>query len=148
MKKLFLISIVALFSVGVFAQDSGLGLGLIFGEPTGLSAKMWTSERTALDAAVAWSFSGLGWVHIQADFLIHNYDIISVSKGKLPLYYGVGAYTAFSSNFGLGIRVPLGLAYQFEGAPVEVFVEVAPGLALLPALGFYIGGGIGARYFF
>ncbi len=148
MKKLFLISIVALFSVGVFAQDSGLGLGLIFGEPTGLSAKMWTSERTALDAAVAWSFSGLGWVHIQADFLIHNYDIISVSKGKLPLYYGVGAYTAFSSNFGLGIRVPLGLAYQFEGAPVDVFAEVAPGLALLPDIGFYFGGGIGVRYFF
>ena len=148
MKKLFLISIVALFSVGVFAQDSGLGLGLIFGEPTGLSAKMWTSERTALDAAVAWSFSGLGWVHIQADFLIHNYDIISVSKGKLPLYYGVGAYTAFSSNFGLGIRVPLGLAYQFEGAPVDVFAEIAPGLALLPDIGFYFGGGIGVRYFF
>jgi len=141
MKKLLLISIISLFSLGVFAQDSGLGLGLIFGEPTGLSAKMWTSERTALDAAVAWSFSG-------ADFLIHNYDIISVSKGKLPLYYGVGAYTAFSSDFGLGARVPLGMAYQFEGAPVDVFAEIAPGLALLPDLGFYIGGGIGVRYFF
>jgi len=148
MKKLLLISIVSLFSLGLFAQDSGLGLGLIFGEPTGLSAKMWTSERTALDAAVAWSFSGVGWFHVQADFLIHNYDIISVSKGKLPLYYGVGAYTAFSSDFGLGARVPLGLAYQFEGAPVDIFAEIAPGLALLPDLGFYIGGGIGARYFF
>lgn len=148
MKRLLLISIVSLFSLGVFAQDSGLGLGLIFGEPTGLSAKMWTSERTAIDAAVAWSFSGLGWLHIQADFLLHNYDIISVSKGKLPLYYGVGAYTAFSSDFGLGARIPLGLAYQFEGAPVDVFAEIAPGLALLPDLGFYIGGGIGVRYFF
>lgn len=148
MKKLFFVSIVSLFSLGVFAQDSGLGLGLIFGEPTGLSAKMWTSERTAIDAAVAWSFSDPGWFHVHANFLIHNYDIITVSTGKLPLYYGVGAYTAFSSEFGLGARVPLGLAYQFEGAPVEVFAEVAPGLALLPALSFYIGGGIGARYFF
>jgi len=148
MNKLFFISLVSLFSLGVFAQDSGLGLGLIFGEPTGLSAKMWTSERTAIDAAVAWSFSTPGWFHVHADFLIHNYDIITVSTGKLPLYYGVGAYTAFSSEFGLGVRVPLGLAYQFEGAPVDIFAEVAPGLALLPALRFYIGGGIGVRYFF
>ena len=148
MKKLFFISTFFLFSIGLFAQDSGLGLGLIFGEPTGLSAKMWTSERTAIDAAVAWSFSTPGWFHVHADFLIHNYDIITVSTGKLPLYYGVGAYTAFSSEFGLGARVPLGLAYQFEGAPVDIFAEVAPGLAVLPALKFYIGGGIGARYFF
>ena len=104
MKKLILVSIVVLFSLSMFAQDKGLGLGLIFGEPTGLSAKIWTSERTALDAAVAWSFSDPGWFHIQADFLIHNYDIISVSQGKLPLYYGVGAYTAFSSELGLGVR--------------------------------------------
>ena len=49
MKKLILLAFVALFSVGVMAQNSGLGLGVIFGEPTGLSAKIWTSERTALD---------------------------------------------------------------------------------------------------
>jgi hypothetical protein len=148
MKKLILVSIIALFSLSIFAQDEGFGLGLIFGEPTGLSAKLWTSQRTALDAAVAWSFSGVGWLHLQADFLMHNYDIISVSEGKLPLYYGGGAYLAFSSDLGLGIRVPLGLAYQFEGAPVDVFAEIAPGLALLPDIGFYIGGGIGARYYF
>jgi len=148
MKKLLLISIVSLFSLVLYAQVGGLGLGLSFGVPTGLSAKVWASEIAAIDAAVAWSFSGVGWFHLHADFLMHNYDIISVSKGKLPLYYGIGAYTTFSSDFGLGARVPIGLAYQFEGAPVDIFAEHAPGLALLPDLGFYIGGGIGARYFF
>jgi len=148
MKKIVLASLITLFSFGVFAQDSGLGLGLIFGEPTGLSAKMWTSERTALDAAVAWSFSGLGFFHIQSDFLIHNYELLPVSKGKLPVYYGLGAFIAFSSELGLGIRVPFGLAYQFEGAPVDLFGELVPGLSLLPDLGLYFGGGIGVRYFF
>jgi len=148
MKKLILVSFISLFTLGVFAQDEGFGLGLVFGEPTGLSAKLWTSERTALDAAVAWSFAGSGWMHIQTDFLMHNYDIITVSKGRLPLYYGAGAYMTFSSEFGLGARVPLGLAYQFEGAPVDIFAEIAPGLALLPEIGFYIGGGFGARYYF
>jgi len=148
MKKLILIAFVTLFSVGVFAQDSGLGLGIIFGEPTGLSAKMWTSERTAIDAAVAWSFVGSGWLHIHADFLMHNFDLINVSEGSLPVYFGVGAYIGLSSDLGLGARVPVGLAYHFEGTPVEVFFELAPGLALLPEIKFYMGGGIGARYYF
>ena len=148
MKKLILIAFVSLFSLGAFAQDSGLGLGLIFGEPTGLSAKMWTSERTAIDAAVAWSFVGSGWLHIHSDFLIHNFDLIDVSEGSLPVYFGVGAYLGLASDLGLGARVPVGLAYHFEGAPVEVFFELAPGLALLPEIKFYIGGGIGARYYF
>ena len=148
MKKLILVTIVALFSLGVFAQDKGLGLGLIFGEPTGLSAKMWTSERTAIDAALGWSFSDPGWFHIQSNFLIHNYELLTVSQGALPVYFGLGAFMAFSSELGLGMRVPFGLAYQFEGAPVDIFGEIAPGLYLLQDLGFYFGGGIGVRYFF
>ena len=127
MKKLILIAFVSLFSVGVFAQDSGLGLGVIFGEPTGLSAKMWTSDRTAIDAAAAWSFVGTGWLHIHADFLVHNFDLINVSEGSLPVYFGVGAYVGLSSDLGLGARVPVGIAYHFEGAPVEAFFELAPG---------------------
>ena len=31
----------------------GFGIGLIVGEPTGLSAKKWLSDATAIDAAVA-----------------------------------------------------------------------------------------------
>jgi hypothetical protein len=148
MKKLFLVALIALCSFSIFAQDKGFGLGLVFGEPTGLSAKLWTSERTALDAAVAWSFVGSGWMHIQADFLMHNYELIEVSEGALPFYYGVGAFLGLSTDLGLGARVPVGLAYQFEGAPVDIFAEIAPGISLLPEIKFYIGGGIGARYFF
>jgi hypothetical protein len=148
MKRLILVAIVALFSVGVFAQNDGFGLGVIFGEPTGLSAKLWTSEKTALDAAVAWSFVGTGWLHMHADFLIHNFELIDVSQGSLPVYFGVGAYVGLSSDLWLGARVPFGIAYHFDGAPVEVFAEVVPGLKLLPEINFYIGGGIGVRYYF
>lgn len=150
MKKLFLVSIVALFSLGLFAQNSGFGLGAVFGEPTGLSAKLWTSEKTAIDAAAAWSFAGNngGFFHIHADFLIHNFNLITVSEGQLPLYFGIGAFMDFASELGLGIRVPIGLAYHFESAPLDVFAEIAPGLSLLPGTDFYFGGGIGIRYYF
>ena len=149
MKKLFLVSIIALFSLSVFAQDEGFGLGLIIGEPTGLSAKVWTSERTAVDAALAWSFYGHGgWIHIHSNFLMHNFDLFPVSKGRLPLYYGAGAYLSFAPDLKMGIRAPVGVAYHFEEIPLELFAELAPGLALLPGIGFYFGGGTGARYYF
>lgn len=148
MKKIFIVSILALLSFGLFAQNSGVGLGVIFGEPTGLSAKLWTSERTAVDGAVAWSFAGNGWLHVHTDFLIHNYDLIDVSQGALPVYFGLGGFVTFASDLGLGARVPFGLAYQFEDAPLDIFVEVVPGLSLFPGIGFYMSGGIGVRYFF
>ena len=148
MKKLVLVSIAVLFSLGLFAQGDGFGLGVVFGEPTGLSAKAWTSEKTAIDAVAAWSFAGAGFFHIHADFLVHNYDLIDVSEGRLPVYFGVGAYLNFASDLGMGIRVPIGLDYQFGNAPFDIFAEVAPGLALLPGTAFYIGGGIGVRFFF
>ncbi|MEA3462855.1 MAG: DUF3996 domain-containing protein [Bacteroidota bacterium] len=148
MKKLLLVLIVSTFSLGLFAQNDGFGLGAIFGEPTGLSAKVWTSQKTAIDGALAWSFAGSGFFHIHTDFLVHNFDLIDVSEGALPVYFGLGAYMDFASDMGLGIRVPLGMAYHFESAPLEIFAEIVPGLALLPGTDFYFGGGIGIRYYF
>ena len=37
------------------AQDSGFGLGVILGEPTGISGKLWLGGKTAIDGATAWS---------------------------------------------------------------------------------------------
>jgi hypothetical protein len=148
MKKLILLSVTVLFSAGLLAQGDGFGLGAVFGEPTGLSAKVWSSDNTAIDGALAWSFAGPGFLHIHTDFLIHNFDLIDVSEGALPVYFGVGAFVNFAADLGLGIRVPLGLAYHFDSAPLEIFAEIVPGLSLLPATDFYLGGGIGIRYYF
>ena len=52
MKKTIIIALLGVFSLGIAAQDSGFGAGVIFGEPTGLSLKSWMSSKTAVDAAV------------------------------------------------------------------------------------------------
>ena len=148
MRKTIFIALISLFSVGLYAQNEGIGLGVILGEPTGLSAKFWTGERTAVDAAVAWSFYAPPRFHIHSNFLFHNFDLFSVGSGELPLYFGGGAYIALTSDFGLGLRAPVGVAYHFEDIPLELFVEVAPGISLLPDTKFYFGGGTGARYYF
>ena len=147
MKKTIIIALLGLFSLGIAAQDSGFGAGVIFGEPTGLSLKSWMSSKTAVDAAVTWSAVD-DFLYIHADFLIHNFNIIDVSDGQLPLYFGLGAKVGFGQDVIFGARIPIGLDYMFSGAPIDIFVEIVPGLTLLPEPGFDIDGGIGIRYWF
>ena len=146
MKRLIFFCVVLLVAGTVRAQESGLGIGIILGEPTGLSAKLWTTEDMAMDAGLAWSFTGTGYVRIHTDLLWHR-RVFDVGTGSMPLYYGLGAKLLLASELGLGIRIPAGLAYQFESAPIDIFVELVPGLNLLPATTLDVVLALGARYF-
>jgi hypothetical protein len=139
---------IVLFDTAALSQDSNFGLGIVVGEPTGISGKYWTSRTTAIDGAVAWSFNHEGSFYIHGDFLKHHFEIIDISEGQMPLYYGIGAKAVFADDGIFGAHVPLGIAYLFEGAPLDVFLEIRPGLNLLPATEFDMSGGIGVRYYF
>ena len=130
------------------AQQTGFGLGLIIGEPTGLSGKYWISPWTAIDGAFAWSIDKNSGVHLHSDYLWHDYRIISVIKGKLPIYYGVGARIVFATNNNFGVRGVAGLNYIFDGTPLDIFLELVPILDIAPKVGFDFNGAIGIRYYF
>ncbi len=143
------------------AQERKFGLGVILGEPTGLSAKLWTTGRNAFDFGLGWSvggdrigrhdvyYDGGSRVHFHMDYLWHSFDAIR-STERFPLYYGVGG--RFNSGGGyhsaLAVRGVLGIAWLPRGAPVDVFLEAAPSLQFAPATGFGIDAGLGARYYF
>jgi len=146
--KFALCLIILLFINNISAQNRGAGLGLIIGEPTGFSFKYWLSSTTAVDAALAWSFVDNGAFHIHADYILHSFDLIRVPEGKMPFYYGIGGRIKTSDDARLGVRVPLGLAYLFQKAPVDIFLEVVPILDLTPKTDFRINAALGARYFF
>ena len=42
------------------AREHPFGLGVITGEPSGISGKLWLSEKTAVDGAMAWWRSPVG----------------------------------------------------------------------------------------
>lgn len=133
------------------SYDHGnFGIGIILGEPTGLSAKMWTTKNTAFDIGVAWSWSGDGHFHIHGDYLFHNFDLFDVSKGTLPVYIGIGARMLFRDNADdrIGVRIPVGIEYYFDGMPIAVFGEIVPILDLAPSTDFDINGGLGVRFYF
>ncbi len=147
--SLYLMLIVTLFPLSAMAKDQRtFGLGVILGEPTGLSAKLWTSRTTALDGSLAWSFGRKDAFHMHGDFLLHDYSLIKISEGKLPVYYGIGGRLKLQVETLLGVRFPLGLNYQFARAPFDIFIEIVPILELIPATDFNMNAAIGVRFFF
>jgi hypothetical protein len=130
------------------AQDRGFGLGIILGEPTGISAKLWTGCTTAFDGAVAWSFEKESSMHLHGDLLFHNFNRCKVENGKLLLYCGIGGRLKFEDDSKVGVRVPLGINYLFENSPLDFFLEIVPILDLAPKTDFSLNGAIGIRYFF
>ncbi len=143
-----LMFILMFFPCAVLAQDQGFGLGFMLGEPTGISFKKWTGSKTAIDGAVAWSFSGQNSLHLHADYLIHRFDLIKVEKGRLPLYFGLGARLKLEDPTRFGVRIPVGVSYIFEEIPIDIFFELVPIFDLAPATDFKIAGSIGIRYYF
>jgi hypothetical protein len=149
MKRIFLTTAFLFLLSGmiqsVFAQADGFGIGVILGEPTGLSLKKWTSQRGAFDVGVGWSIS-TEYLHVHADYLVHFMNAIGVNQGQLPLYLGLGASLNLTDNTQFGARVPLGINYIFGDVPLDLFAEIAPGLRLVPDTHFMLEGGVGIRF--
>lgn len=151
MKKIFgLLILTFFFAVSAEAQGTqrNKGLGAIIGDPTGVSASLWTSSSNAFSAGAAWHFVGDSSLHLHVDYLFYRFDIIDVTKGDLPLYFGVGGRVRFDNEDKFGVRFPLGIAYHFENDPLELFLEIAPVLDLVPGTGLTGNSGIGIRYYF
>jgi len=129
------------------AAGSGIGLGAVVGEPTGLSAKIWQGRMNSIDMLVGWSFRS-NYVHLVADYVWHNYDLIPVNRGKFPIYYGLGGSAVVANDPSIGVRIVGGLEYLFPDAPLDLFLEVAPVAVIVPDAGIDVNAGLGMRFFF
>jgi hypothetical protein len=153
MKKILLLSLLLStllafsFSTSADAQsrESNTELGIILGEPTGISLKAWQSDVTAFDAGIAWSFGDNGSLHLHCDYLRHNW--LDVESGSLALYYGLGARLQLADDPRLGARIPVGLQYNIPDTRLTTFFEVAPLLDLVPETEFDVNGGLGLRIY-
>jgi len=142
-KRMVVLAILVLAVAGVSVAQTSVGV--ILGEPTGLSGKQWMGDASSLDLAVAWSFVPQGALYVHLDYQQH-FDQIDVDPGTLLWFAGIGPRVYLGNDVGLGLRIPVGLVYDIEDVPLEVFLEVAPGINLFPATVFNVGGGIGVRY--
>lgn len=137
-------------SADLRAQDKGFGLGIMLGEPTGLSAKYWLDNNKALDFGLAYSFvQSVNALSIHCDYVYHNNDIIK-SDLRIPVYYGFGARLRVGNDNknALGARGVIGILYIDEKHPFDIFGEIAPVFNLFPKTSLQIDFAIGARYYF
>ncbi|MFQ5600073.1 MAG: hypothetical protein ACE5G2_05925 [Candidatus Krumholzibacteriia bacterium] len=132
----------------VTAQQHGFGLGFLFGEPAGVNGKLWRGHDTALVGGLAWSFVDDGAADLYGDFVWHRFGLLDVDRGRLPLYVGVGARLQLDGGSRFGIRIPVGMNYLFETAPIDAFVEFVPLFDLAPETDWEFNAAVGFRYFF
>lgn len=125
-------------------------LGLYLGQPTGISAKYWFNAKNAVDGVAAWSFGGAGGgsMVVAADYLF-TFPGVKIETETFPLYVGAGAIVNLAmSDIAVGARIPLGALYLFRDVPLEISLEIVPGLYLFPSTSFLAMGGFGVRYCF
>lgn len=155
-----------------FEANKTFGLGIMLGSPTGLSGKYFLGPSTAIDFGIGaiGRVRGRAGVHMHADFLWHPISLVSDPAFELPLYVGIGGRffswdwrhnDHYHDGQAIGVRAPIGIAFDFNNVPIDIFVELALVLDFLfvdddnfdddfEDNGLYvdIDGAIGFRYYF
>ncbi|MDP2599618.1 MAG: hypothetical protein Q8P84_02650 [Deltaproteobacteria bacterium] len=160
--RFFTVVLVLLVSATSFAispygpEGKRFGAGLYLGEPTGITLKGYLTEQLAINGVAAWSFTTDSLMVI-GDVVFDFFDIpVDSDAVNIPFYAGAGAVISIDGGRGAGrsdgttagVRIPVGVAFQWTRHPVEAFVEVGPGVRLAPNTEFDLTGGVGARYYF
>jgi hypothetical protein len=122
-----------------FQANKTFGLGLELGEPSGLTGKYFFSDNGAFDFGIGWIYRHYYYgdgMHLYADLLFHPVSLVSADAFELPLYIGGGlrywsfryCYMQFCDERGaaLGLRIPIGIAFDFNDAPLDIFLQVVP----------------------
>jgi hypothetical protein len=157
-----------------FQANKTFGLGGMLGAPTGLSGKWFVGDSTAIDFGLGtiYGYRDRHGMHTHADFLWHPVSLASASGFELPLYLGVGGRLfngrrcyrydrgvcelTYRDYTALGVRGPIGLAFDFNNIPLDIFVEAALVMDILfdyddnreDRLYFDVNGAVGVRYYF
>jgi hypothetical protein len=144
-------------------KHGDFGLGAVLGDPTAVTAKVWTHPDEAFDVGIGYDLNN--FFLIDADYLWHFpewFAKTSVHKGTLMPYIGVGGIlwvntasnratpTYFTNNgsVGIGVRVPVGIEWLPGKPPLGLFAELVPGVGLVPGVFAFLQGGVGARFYF
>ena len=152
------------FAAEADAVDKGaFGVGLIIGEPAGISLKLYLGEEsnTAIAAAVGFAFAADG-LHAHVDYLWHPWILTTEDKFVLPAYMGLGLRVLDhrrqldNDDFHVGVRGSIGMVFDFKTIPIDAFAEVALVMDYRTGggdpdhdnLGPDLNASIGVRYYF
>ena len=145
------------------AEGGPFGLGLIIGSPTGISGKYYLGvSGQAVDFAMGGAVASERGLHVHADYLWHPLMLTQESTFNLPVHVGIGARLldhdkgkdGGDDDFHVGVRVPVGITFDFTEVPIDVFIELAlimdfrAGDRHDDSIGLDLNAGVGVRYYF
>src|SRR5882672_11018359 len=113
------LTVLIFFSLPSFAERRGdQGLGLMIGNPSGFSWKMWLDESFGIDAAAG---IDRGEFDLHTTILWHDFNWAKASSdktlqditsnGDFPFYVGIGPRILFAHKTEFGVRIPFRLSY-------------------------------------
>jgi len=147
-----------------YVANGTFGAGLELGSPTGLNGKYFLSDDGALNFGLG--VDGYGYrrygrdgLHLYLDYLWHPISLANPAEFQLPLYIGIGGRLwnfdddRYRDNyFAFGVRVPIGIAFDFNNVPLDIFIQVTPTLdfysGYYDTAGFAFDFSVGVRYWF
>lgn len=144
-KTLFLFILISLtFTSPGYANTA---IGAQFGHPGDIALALKFNNFPVM--AISWDLGGGANIGLTIDRWLINDNL---SDAPLLWYLGAGIAGRIHTNndknaIGLGLRLPVGLQF-FPVDPLELYLEGAPGLAVLPELDFDVAVAIGIRYHF
>lgn len=165
-KTLLIVLVVLLLATPLFAasyngvtKKNSVGVGLNLGTNTGVGMRFGMGDFDIIAnvglANFGVSSNGIG---ISADAAVsYNVYTLAIEKLEFPVTVGLGANGSFyfgdTSAISIAALVPVGIEYTFDGAPITVYLRLAPGLSFNIVgsdfkLGFGFAGYLGALWNF
>lgn len=121
------------------------GVGVQFGQPGGVSVKLYRKPGFAYEGLAAWNLSDF--------FFLSGHALYerAIPDSPLGYYLGPGAVAGIQkkdsqSDLVVGVSGTFGVHFFVER--YEIFLQVSPRFELFPGTEGHIGGGIGVRYYF
>lgn len=136
----------------------GLGLGLVLGNPSGLSLAYRPPDAASyLQASAGWNIQEETF-SFNGDYLYTVTTFASPDDPALtfPVYVGIGGRLRLGQDAAVsevgransfGARIPVGIAFTPQTVAIDVYLELAPTLIVLPETKVRLEGGVGVRVY-
>ena len=138
-------------------NGKNFGFGIVLGDPTGGTAKLWLNRDNALAFSLGSSF--FGSPRIGVDYLWHflalDTDIVNLYAGPGGVigigegkgFWNKGRFIRTGNEIGIGGRGVFGLNVVPHRTPLEIFFELGVVIAFAPDFGSAADAAIGIRFY-
>jgi hypothetical protein len=136
-----------------YAQPSGgnFGLGIQFGEPSGLSLRIYQPGRMSADILLAWDLDDFFYANVHG-----TWEKSLADSGTFNFFYGPGAFIGLRERTDRGLfdgdnDVNFGISgtagFNVYVDRIEIYLRITPRLLLVDRTDSDVGGGLGFRFY-